>query len=321
MPNKYFGWMSEIISNHFPPPQHISLDKNQGNPGEKIIMTIKPIPEDLSEISVTVDKTEVSLNWLEEDKAEFIIPIGTEPGYQLIHTLFYGNTKGMNFLVTPFIQSLTKKYVALGDTNSLYGQFKDGDLVLINGEKVVPKYFSNGLEFTIPNDTLTELVSLSVLSENKYQSNSVEMVVCEPINLSAICTPDRVEYIKPAQIKLSGAELVEGDLVLINGYDISQKFYLKADPKFIEFTARLAFGLNKVNVLRQKDKKYYLSNDFLILSCDLTGNKNTKELHHHNCVWVSKMKPSNKKLICSSYDLINNHPYDNCHWCIGGSTR
>lgn len=58
-----------------------------------------------------------------------------------------------------------------------------------------------------------------------------------------------------------------------------------------------------------------------LISCDLTGNMNTKELHYHHCVWAGKILNSHIRKILSFYDNPHENGYDNCHWCIGGSKR
>ena len=321
MPSKYMAWVIDIVRKHFPVPT-VQFNKVCANPGEQVTITFQPALEDTSTVSVLVGDAAVSLKWENSKIAAFLIPNDAESGDVLIHTTFYGKSTATGFLVTPFIRSLARKYVTAGDRNVIYGQFHKDDVISMNGVIILPHAFYDGFMFSIPENTSSEVKEVFVLSEHAYESNIVEMIVCDRFDLQAVCVPERIMYYRPGRVRLMSAELQPEDSVLLNGEIVqSQKFHANGESKFIEFTAQCVAGLNEVRVLRLKNDVCSVSNSFALVSCDLTGNTNTMELHYHNCVWVTKMLSSHKVLLCSSIDDPGNNGYDNCHWCLGGSRR
>ncbi|HLF61911.1 MAG TPA: hypothetical protein VI980_12120 [Acidimicrobiia bacterium] len=55
------------------------------------------------------------------------------------------------------------------------------------------------------------------------------------------------------------------------------------------------------------------------------GNVNTHELHNTtnkntNCQ-LNQISSEHRRWYDSIAEAKRDHPYDNCHWCLGGSTR
>lgn len=55
------------------------------------------------------------------------------------------------------------------------------------------------------------------------------------------------------------------------------------------------------------------------------GNVNTLELHdtaneQTNCQ-LNEIAPEHRRWYDTIAEAKRDHPYDNCHWCLGGSSR
>jgi len=55
------------------------------------------------------------------------------------------------------------------------------------------------------------------------------------------------------------------------------------------------------------------------------GNVNTLEVHdtqnEKSLCQLDEIKPEHRRWYDTLAEAKRDHPYDNCHWCIGGSTR
>ena len=55
------------------------------------------------------------------------------------------------------------------------------------------------------------------------------------------------------------------------------------------------------------------------------GNVNTLEVHDTSNEKAScrldEIKPDHRRWYDTLAEAKRDHPYDNCHWCVGGSTR
>ncbi len=149
------------------------------------------------------------------------------------------------------------------------------------------------------------------VGKDKYKIAS-KLFIFRPFISSAV--PPRV--IPKLTITLVGVFKKKG-CVFFAGEKIDSFIY-KSDTKIsFEVSKNISPGIKTVHM----EYDNCISNAWNIIVCDLIGNTNTKELHKLNCKWLHLMKPSNKRLLYSKLDNPKKYGWDNCHWCIGGSTR